>query len=105
MGMEEKGESAWQQGKEGDTERRVRRKSWGSWQQTGETEMESRRGSQAFSNNFGTLGRRGCPGGTKSLGCSLWVPDLCQARMVWQRGKQLLPSASSPTPPPSRVLL
>lgn len=46
------------------------RKSWGSWQQTGETEMESK-GSQAFSNHFGTLGRRGCPGGTESLGCSL----------------------------------
>lgn len=35
-----------------------------------ETEMESK-GNQAFSNHFGTLGRRDCPGGTKSLGCSL----------------------------------
>lgn len=27
--------------------------------------------SQAFSNHFGTLGRKDCPGGTKSLGSSL----------------------------------
>lgn len=52
--------------------------------------------SQAFSNHFGTLGRRGCPGGTKGLGCSLSIPDPCQARMVWQRGEQLLPSAFLP---------
>lgn len=65
------------------------------------------RGSQAFSNHFGALGRRGCPGGTKGLGCSLSVPDPCQAKMVWQRGEQLLPSAFYPptVPQPSRVLL
>lgn len=62
--------------------------------------MESKRGkSQAFINHFGTLGRKGCPGGTKGLGCSLSVPDPCQAGMVWQRGEQLLPSASFPPPP------
>lgn len=62
------------------------------------------RGSQAFSNHFGTLGRRGCPGGTKGLGCALSVPDPCQARMVWQRGEQLLPSAFFPPPPPNPVV-
>lgn len=88
-------------GGKGDTERRVRGKSGRSWQQKEGTERWSQeRGSQAFSNHFGTLGRWGCPGGTKGLGCSLSVPDPCQARMVWQRGEQLLPSASfSPSAP------
>lgn len=65
------------------------------------------KGNQAFSNHFGTLGRRGYPWGTKGLGCSLSVPDPCQARMVWQRGERLLPSAFFPLsdPQPSRVLL
>lgn len=65
------------------------------------------KGNQAFSNHSGTLGRRGCPWGTKDLGCSLSVPDPCQARMVWQRGERLLPSAFFPpsAPQPSRVLL
>ena len=62
------------------------------------------RGSQASSDHFGTLGRRGCPGGTKGLGCSLLVPDPCQARIVWQRGEQLLPSAFFPPPPPNPVV-
>lgn len=102
MGMEEEegvclaAEVGGEGTKRGKSEGRV----GGSWQQTGETERWSQREvSQAFSNHFGTLSRRGCPGGTKSLGFSLWVPDLCQARMVWQRGKQLLPSASFPNWP------
>lgn len=44
--------------------------------------------------------------GTKGLGCSLLVPDPCQARMVWQRGEQLPPVLfPHSTPQPSRVLL
>lgn len=58
------------------------------------------RGSQAFSNHFGTLGRRGCPGGTKGLGCALSVPGPCQARVVW-KGEPLSPSASPQPPGPA----
>lgn len=99
--MEEEEGSAWQWGKGvGDMERTVKGKSWGSWQQKGELrDGVKERGSQALINHFGTLGRRGCPGGTKGLECSLSVPDPRQARMVWQRGEQLLPSASFPPPP------
>lgn len=104
MGMEEE-EGICLAGGAGDTERRMRGKSWGRWQQKEETERwGNERGSQAFSNHFGTLGRRGCPGGTKGLGCSLSVPDPCQARMVWQRGEQLLPSAFLPPPTPNSVV-
>lgn len=106
MGMEEEGGSAWQQGKGGGTQRgESEGRVGGAGSKQGKLRDGVKEGEPGISNHFGTLGRRGCPGGTKSLGCSLWVPDLCQARMVWQRGKQLLPSASSPAPPPSRVLL
>lgn len=96
MGMEEEKEIclAVGQGRE-DAERGTRGKSWGAGSRMrGLRDGVRERGSQAFSNHFGTLGRRGCPGGTKGLGCSLSVPDPCQARMVWQRGEQLLPSTS-----------
>lgn len=79
----------------GESEGRV----WGAGSRKGELRDGVKEGSQAFSNHFGTLGRRDCPGGTKGLGCSLSVPDPCQARMVWQRGEQLLPSASFPPLP------
>lgn len=109
MGMKEEEGTAWQQGlgaggHREESEGRV----GGAGSRKGELRDGVReRGSQAFSNHFGTLGRRGCPGGTKGLGCSLSVPDPCQARMVWPRGEQLLPSAffPPPPPPPSRVLL
>lgn len=63
-------------------------------------------GSQASSNHFGTLGRRGCPGGTKGLGapCQSQTP----ARPGWY-GKGVSscsPVLSPPSnPQPSRVLL
>lgn len=58
-------------GREGGTARRER-EGWGSWQQKGGMERWGKgEGSQAFSNHLGTLGRRGCPGGAKGLGCFL----------------------------------
>lgn len=68
MGMEEEEGSAWQQGqREGDTgesEGRVR----GAGSKQGKQRWSQRGGSQAFSNHFGTLGRRGCPGGYQEPG-------------------------------------
>lgn len=101
MGMEEEGIClAAGAGEKRDTERSPQGKVRGA----GSRKREPRDGvkewgSQAFSNHFGTLGRRGRPGGTKGLGCSLSVPDPCQAKMVWQRGEQLLPRASFPSAP------
>lgn len=103
MGMEEEVgiclAGAWGRGQRGESAGRV----GAAGSRKGERrEGIKERGSQASSDHFGTLGRRGCPGGTKGLGCSLLVPDPCQARIVWQRGEQLLPSAFSPLRPPTQ---
>lgn len=57
-------------GKE-DTERRVREKGWGEGElaaKRGNRDGVKEKGSQALSNHFGTLGRRGCPGVPRAWG-------------------------------------
>lgn len=50
-------------------QRSIGRKNWGSWQQTGETEMEAKGGARHLAIILGHLAE-GLPWGTKSLGCS-----------------------------------
>lgn len=103
MGMEEKGGSAWQQGKGGDTERRVRRKSWGSWQQTGETERWSQRGgARHLAIILGHLAEEGALGVPKAWGAP--CGSQTSARPGWC-GKRV--SSCSPVlpPPPHRPVV
>lgn len=78
-------------------QRRVGRKSWGSWQQTGETEMESKGGARHLAIILGHLAE-GIAWGYQEPRVLPVGPRPLPGQDGVAKGKQLLPSASSPLP-------